>query len=252
MIKLGMPILYEYDNLNDNLLLAKKLGLDFIELNLNFGYCRNEMENGSIDKLLKKYDLEATLHFYDEADFASYNEVVNAYKVLLKKYLLIGKNYLKKINIHINVGPIVTISGEKNYIYEKEYDSYIKRLKNNLLEIKMLCENCGIDLVLENTNTPKFIQETFKELAKSGFKFTYDIGHDNTDNYMIREIFSMLSFGEFHFHDGNTKKCHLALNDGNMDLKFFKDIAVSNQAYVLLEVKSANDLIKSVPIFKNL
>ena len=79
MIKIGMPQLYEYDTIEDNLKLAKELGLDFIELNLNFGYCRKEMEEGSVCDLLKKYDIEATLHFYDEADMGSYQEVVDAY-----------------------------------------------------------------------------------------------------------------------------------------------------------------------------
>ena len=32
-MKLGMPQLYEFDNIEDNLKLAKKLNLDFIELN---------------------------------------------------------------------------------------------------------------------------------------------------------------------------------------------------------------------------
>ena len=78
MIKLGMPQLYEYDCIEDNLKLAKKLGLDFIELNLNFGYCRKEMEAGTVKALLDKYGIKATLHFYDEADLASYDEVVEA------------------------------------------------------------------------------------------------------------------------------------------------------------------------------
>ena len=75
-MKLGMPILYEFDSIEQNLKLANQLGLDFVELNLNFGYCRKEMEEQTVLALLKKYNLEATLHFYDEADFASYDEVV--------------------------------------------------------------------------------------------------------------------------------------------------------------------------------
>ena len=35
MIKIGMPQLYEFDTIEDNLILAKKLGVDFIELNLD-------------------------------------------------------------------------------------------------------------------------------------------------------------------------------------------------------------------------
>ena len=44
-MKLGMPQLFEFDNIEDNLILAKDLGLDFIELNLNFGYCRKEIRS---------------------------------------------------------------------------------------------------------------------------------------------------------------------------------------------------------------
>mgnify|MGYP003296390295 CR=1 FL=1 len=97
-MKLGMPQLFEYDTIEENLILAKELNLDFIELNLNFSYCRKEMEEGKLKDLLNKYNMEATLHFYDEADFASYDEVVNAYLNLLEKYAKLGKGYIKLIN----------------------------------------------------------------------------------------------------------------------------------------------------------
>ena len=142
-MKLGLPQLFEYDKVEDNLILAKELGLDFIELNLNFSYCRKEMEEGKLADLLKKYNMEATLHFYDEADFASLDEVVNAYLKLLKKYLKFSKKLnLKTLNVHLNLGPVVTISGVKNYLYEKEYDSYIKRLIKNLNVVKI--KNSGV------------------------------------------------------------------------------------------------------------
>ena len=119
-MKLGMPILYEYNSIKENIDLAKKLGLDFIELNLNFGYCRNEMERyQELEKIIKESNLEYTIHFYDEADFATYDEVVDAYLILLDKYLNLSKNMnIKLVNVHLNIGPIVTISGERNYIYQ--------------------------------------------------------------------------------------------------------------------------------------
>ena len=43
-MKVGMPILFEFNTIEENLKLAKELGLDFVELNLNFSYCRKEME----------------------------------------------------------------------------------------------------------------------------------------------------------------------------------------------------------------
>lgn len=256
-MKLGMPILYEFNSIEENLILAKKLNLDFVELNLNFGYCRKEMEQKKVEELLKKYDLEATLHFYDEADFASYDEVVDAYFKLLEKYLELGKNYIKIMNFHNNSGPVVTISGVKNYIYEKEYDEYIVKLIHNFTKIKKLVQEANCKMVIENVDGAKganFLVKSFKQLHEEGFHFNFDIGHDNIEQdylYRLNEEINM-KFDEFHFHDGNRKQCHLALGEGTIELKKYKDLAKQNVAYVLLEVKSSEDLIKSVPYFKNL
>ncbi len=253
-MKLGMPLLYEFDTIEDNLILAKNLELDFIELNLNFGYCRNEMEMGIVFDLLKKYDLEATLHFYDEADFASYDEVVDAYLNLLTKYATLGKDYIKLINIHNIPGPVVTISGIKNYIYEKEYNIYIKRLINNLNKANEICKQNNIQMVIENTNVPLYMKNTYKDLYQHGFFFNFDIGHDDNDNDMLWNICQEvpLPFKEFHIHDGNRKTCHLALGSGSIDIKKFKLLAMQSNAYVVLEVKQKKDLEISVPYFKKI
>lgn len=257
MIKLGMPILYEYDNLEDNFQLAKDLGLNFIELNLNFGYCRKEMEEGNLIKLIDKYQIETTLHFYDEADMGSYKEVVDAYLSLLEKYAYLGKDYLKLVNMHNNPGPVVTISGTKNYIYAKEYQEYIERIISNFTKAKEILNKYQIKLVIENVDGASgasFLMDNFLKLKEYGFRFTYDIGHDNVSGFPLYNLIqnNELNFDEFHFHDGNGNKCHLALGEGNIDLKYFSDLAKKNNSYVLLEVKSSDDLRKSVPYFRKL
>lgn len=252
-MKLGMPILFEYDSLIDNVKLAKELGYDFIELNLNFNYCRNELENIDVIEYLKESNLEFTVHFFDEFDAASYDEVVDAYIDILRKYLESSKDLnIKLLNIHLNEGPIVTISGNKNYLYEKEYSFYIERLIKNLNKIKELIDSYGIKLVLENVKTPKFIQKTYSDLLNQGFKFNYDIGHDYTDNnYLYSNIgLFITNIDEFHFHDSLNSKCHLAIGDGNMDLKYYKSF-INNQ-YVVLEVKSSDELIKSIKKFNEI
>ena len=252
---LGMPQLYEFDTIEENLILCKNLGLDFVELNLNFGYCRAEMEAKTVCDLLKKYNLQATLHFYDEADFGSYDEVVEAYLILLDRYASLGKGYIKQINVHNIPGPVVTISGVKNYIYEKEYDVYIKRLINNFKRAEEICKRNDINMVIENTdNIPAYMKRTYKDLYDNGFRFCYDIGHDGLSYDIIYEINEELNlpFDEFHIHDGTRKKCHLALGDGEIDIKKFKDLAIMNNAFVVLEVKQKSDLLVSVPIFNKL
>lgn len=253
-MKIGMPILFEFNSLKENISLASELGFDFVELNLNFDYCRNELENNKeLINNLNNSNLEFTLHFYDEADFASYDEVTNAYLKLLKKYLKLSKKLnIKLLNVHLNVGPVVTISGVKNYMYDKEYDSYIKRLIKNLRKVEKECWKYKVELVLENTKMADFIEKTYLDLYKEGFAFNFDIGHDYTNKEKLKDLFKNKDFNlrEFHFHDSTKTKDHLCLGEGDMNLKCYKEMIVDE--YVLLELKSSEDLRKSINIFKEL
>ena len=251
-----MPQLFEYNNIEDNFKLAKKLDLDFIELNLNFASCRDALENKQVLELVNKYGVGTTLHFYDEADLGSYDEVVKAYLGLLEKYASLGKGFVKQINIHLIPGPVVTISGVKHYVYEKEYDSYIKRLVGNLKEAENICHNYDMNIVIENTdNTPSYQVRVYKDLYKEGFRFCFDIGHDHLSNDIVLGLLNEVSipFDEFHVHDAKKRStCHLALKEGTLDIKKYKQLAEKNNAYVVLEVKQESDVVKSVPLFKNL
>ena len=258
-MNLGMPILYEYSSIDENIDLAKKLGLDFIENNLNFSYGRQALENPiSLKKKLDDAGLFQTLHFYDETDFASYEEVTEAYLGLLEKYVTLGsKCNLKMLNVHLNKGPVCTISGVKNYIYEKEFEAYKNRLLKALNKARDICNRCGVTLVIENVNhnaVIPYLDDAYRFLKEDGFYFNYDIGHDATNSFQLKKLNEELdlSFKEFHFHDSDSKRDHLSLGLGTIDLAYFKKLAMKNEANVLLEVKSSSDLIESVPIFKNI
>lgn len=251
-----MPLLYEFENVEDNLILARELGLDFVELNLNFGYCRREMEEKTLKSLLERYGMKATLHFYDEADFAAYPEVVDAYLVLLERYCALGQGYVESVNVHLCTGPVVTIAGVKNYIYDKEYDVFEENLLANLHRAETICNRYGIAMTVENTDhLPSFAAKAYKAMAGEGFLFCYDIGHDHISAGKLDTIRQELglSFRELHFHDAKDgKKCHLALGEGTVDLKKYKDLALSQDAWVNLEVKQSEDLRVSVPLFRAL
>ena len=131
-MKLGMPILYEYNSLIDNVVLAKTLGYDFIELNLNFDYCRGELENDQIINYLKESKLEFTIHFFDEFDAAIYDEVVDAYIEILKKYL------------------------EYDYLEYEKLDT-IAENKKELTELEDLYNKC-LDFDNPNVVKKKFIE----------------------------------------------------------------------------------------------
>ena len=256
-MKVGLPLLFEYQTVEDNLILAKKLGLDFVELNLNFSYCRKAMEDGTLDRLHSKYDLKFTLHFFDEADFGSYNEVVDAYLSLLKKYASLAKGYVKMVNFHNNAGPYVTISGVKHYIYSKEYDEYIVRLINNLKKAKEILDEYGMDMVIENVDLGadvKFLSDNFIELSKRGFHFNLDVGHDYINGCPFTKLIEKNSFvlDEMHLHDAKDKMCHLQLGTGVIPVDKYLNLAKENDLYLLLEVKSSKDLEESIKVINSL
>lgn len=259
-MKIGMPILFEYETMEENIKLAKELNLDFIENNLNFSYGRKALENPKkFKKMLDDANLFQTLHFYDETDFASYEEVTEAYLTLLERYVKLGSECnLKMLNVHLNKGPVCTISGVKNYIYTKEFDAYKKRLLNALGKARSICEAYGVTLVIENVNHNSvipYLDDAYVFLKDAGFYFNYDIGHDSTNSFQLRKLNEKLDlpFREFHIHDCDGKHDHLCLGTtGNVDIKYFKDLAIKNGAICLLEVKSSEDLINSLPIFRQL
>jgi sugar phosphate isomerase/epimerase len=251
-MKLGMPQLYEFSSIEDNLILASELSLNFVELNLNFSETRREMEKGNLSSLFEKYGLFATLHFYDEGDLARDDEVGTAYLSLLSKYAALGRGYVKCLNVHLLNGPVVTISGNKNYIYKKDFSHFSEKLVENLKKADEICGQNGMMLVIENTDyLAAYHKRTYEILSSNGFKFNYDIGHDRIGgDFLLSEIIPSLNlkFHELHVHDALGDKCHLAIGEGDTDFSLYSRFM--NDALVLLELKSSEDLYSSIPRFK--
>ena len=244
---LGMPTIIDFSSVDKNIEFAIKNGYEFIELNLNLPYVQDYINS----KKIPSNELKYTLHFFDEADFGLYDEVYDAYILLLDKYLKNSHTYIKQVNVHLNVGPIVTVSGEKNYIYKINYESYITRLKRNLIKVKKLCEKYNVSLVLENIVSLDFIKNTIEDLEDT-FSFTYDIGHDYTSGNSLNEYFSnnLENFKEMHFHDSTKSKCHLELGTGELDVRKIYGLVKNKINYIVIEVKSKNDLINSIRYLK--
>lgn len=244
---IGMPTLIEFNSIKENTDFAKKLGFDFVELNLNLPYVRQDLENGvALDK-----DIEYTLHFLDEAEFL-YEEVTRGYANFLHKFLGHYCGEIKQVNIHLNQGPIQTVSGKKNYLNDIYYDSYIKTLVKNLRIFQAECMLNGANLVIENIKYMPHILKSLKDLMVENFKFTYDVGHDAKENFPLNSFFkdNIISYNEMHLHDVLDGKDHLALGDGSLDINSF--YRLMKNKFLLVEVKSKNDLIKSMNYLKQI
>jgi hypothetical protein len=73
-LQVGMPVLMDFQTIEDNIKLALELKLDFIELNMNFLYC---MPTPTLRETLKEakenHGLSYTFNYYVNVDISSPN-----------------------------------------------------------------------------------------------------------------------------------------------------------------------------------
>ena len=118
---LGMPALVEYTTLNQLVMICMKLGLNFIELNMNLPY--NFIQNLhpiEIQKITKETGIKFTMHMPDEADIGSFYDSVRAgYVQLFSDSIDWAREAgVKLLNMHIIEGAKMTLPDKKIYVYE--------------------------------------------------------------------------------------------------------------------------------------
>jgi sugar phosphate isomerase/epimerase len=256
-IKFGMPTLIEKDNIMDNVLLCKELGLSFLELNMNLPYCMPE--NISSKELLaikEKYNMEFTLHFPEDIDFGCfYEEIRQANIRLFENIASWGNEFgVGVINIHLNPGVYFTLPDEKIFVYEKNKELFIEKFMDSLIKIGDIAKPLGIKVCVENMMVHQFVEETFERLSHiPDISFTWDVGHDAMSGYRMEKIFKKYpqKVKHMHLHDYNGKSDHQILFDGKIPLDDRIKFAEDNDLTVVIETKTALALRESVSRLKN-
>ena len=252
-MKFGMPAMIEYNTIEENIKLAKRLNLSFIELNLDLPYCTLTDE---LKKFAKEYNIEFTVHLSEKLDVGELdNDIRNAY---LRKIETIIKNgvqlNIKKYNLHLDPGIHFSLPDRKIFIYEKYLDKYKKNLKDSCAFINELGKKYNVEIMFENLKLPDYLKEGFKIVSSfDNLFFTLDMGHDLKSNSNAEEFF--LSFNNkikhIHIHDFNGKSDHIALGTGIMNIKEKVSLIKKLNVYAVIEVKKEKDLIESVNYLKN-
>ena len=267
MLQFGMPTLIENQTLKKNIDLCTELGLQFIELNMNFP----EYQIGSLEKT--DVFLEAaqhaciyyTIHLDENLDIADFNPLVSkAYletvcrTIEVSKKLIPLKNMFGNsaqpmiLNMHLNHGIHITLPDRKVQMYERNFDIYMR----SFTEFCSSCEDwIGSDDVrisIENTDGFRdYEKEVIECLLESPvFTLTWDIGHSKAVHE--KDVPFILKhqdhLAHFHIHDGTEEpsRNHLALGDGEIDLKDRLNLAEKLDARCVLETKTAEALRQSV------
>lgn len=254
----GMPTLIENNSIVDNVLLCRKLGLGFVELNMNLPYCMPDKNSpDTMLDLKRKYGVEFTLHFPEEIDFGCFYEEIRQANIRLFKYIAswASKFEVGKINIHLNPGVYFTLPDKKVFVYEKNDDLFIEKFIDSLIELRNIAEPLGIKICVENMKIHKATEKTFIELCNvPGIYFTWDVGHDAMTGYRMEKIYLNHSdkVKHMHLHDYNGVSDHQILFDGDIPLRDRIKFAQKNDLSVLIETKTVEALRESVRRLKGI
>ena len=267
MLQFGMPTLIENRTLEDNAALCGSLSLRFIELNMNFPeYQTDSLEN--TDRLIRtaeSYGLYYTIHLDENLNIADFNRLVtDAYLETVRRSIETAKKLLclrdrygdasqpLTLNMHMHHGIFITLPDRKVQMYDRDNDIYMEAFAR----FRSLCEEwigeSDIRIAVENTDGFRGYEQKAIEFLLESPKFglTWDIGHSKAGRE--KDVPFILARRDrlihFHIHDGTEipPRNHLALGDGEIDLKDRLALAVQRNARCVLETKTIEALKRSV------
>lgn len=260
-IVFGMPTLIEKSNARENAELCARLGLRFVELNMNlpeFQVPEIEKTEG-LQALADETGIFWTIHLDENLNIADFNPLVaGAYRETVRRTILVARKLKAPvINMHLHHGIYITLPDRKVMMYERNRKEYLEAF----LRFREMCAetvgDSGIRITVENTDGFREYEKEAVELLLECpvFGLTWDIGHSKAvkekDEPFLRAHGEALT--HFHIHDGTAEppRNHLALGDGEIDLTERLELARKQGCRCVLETKTVEALERSVQWLKN-
>ena len=252
-VEFGMPALLEMDTLEQSAALCARLGLKFVELNMNLPYLQpGILRAEQLNALKKEYGVYFTLHLEETLDPCDFNpRVAAAYTETALEAIELAKRVgAPTLNMHLVRGIYFTLPDQKLYLYDKyraAYLSGIERFRDACAQrltgtdIQLLIENCGGFADYQREAIDRCLQ-------CPSFGLTLDIGHSRTAGQRDEPfIFARADrLRHMHVHDATDAHNHLPLGEGDTDLLDYLNLAAARHCRAVLETKTADALRKSV------
>lgn len=257
---LGMPTLIELSATEACAALCSKLGLQFVELNMNLPqYQAETMDVDMLRRIAAQYGIYYTIHLDENLDPCNFNpRVAKAWtQTALDAVELAKKLQASVLNMHLNRGVYFTLPEGKAFLYEQEKERYLAALTAFRDAITKAMGDSGIRMCVENTDgfDQPFLKEGEKLLLESPvFALTLDVGHDaaigGKDIPLVMAQKDRLV--HMHLHDCAGTKAHLPLGDGRVPICERLSLAKETGCRVVLETKTIDGLKKSVQWLKTM
>ena len=254
MIKYGMPSLIETKTVEQSVALCRELGLEFVELNMNFPQFQPwTLGAAELKSLAEQYGVFYTIHLDDNLNIADFNPYVTiGYRRTVRETIELAKTVgIRVLNMHLAKGAVYTLPQRKVYFFGEYEAEYLQGIQIFRDECEKLIGDSGIRICVENTDGfEEYHKKAIDILLESPvFGLTMDIGHNyctsRMDEPVIMERKNRLN--HMHMHDARDgKKDHQALGTGELDIPAFIALADSCDCTVVLETKTEEGLRQSV------
>ena len=258
-MKFGMPALVECNDITECVALAKKCGIDFVEINMSFPqYLPENSDVNLYKKLSEENGVFYTIHADEQLNPFDFNSSVsdcyfNVFADCIDFAKAIGAPV---INLHLLKGVYVTLPEKVILLTDVYKNAYFERVK---AFIKMCEEKIGdadLKIAIENVDSNPFTESQIEALEffmnSHVFALTLDVGHDDCMSGKDRHVFEKYphKLVHMHLHDSDGKHPHLPLGSGRIDIE--TKLALMNpDSTCLVEVKTIDGLVKSVQYLKS-
>ena len=142
-MKVGMPILFEFNTIEENLKLAKELGLDFVELNLRYGGSGFAFTKAGLNlpKMYADYMLKGIVPDPDTKLENTGLKFTNA-KVLIDEYVegIVDKNDIKSTMDEADIHFLMDEDDMRPYKHLMRHMHTATRIRNEKIRRKLLEE----------------------------------------------------------------------------------------------------------------
>ena len=256
-MKFGMPALVECKDVYDCIEVAKKNGLDFVEINMSFPqYLPDTLDIPRLKEAIKESGIFLTIHTDEQLNPFDFNKAVSdCYFEEMRKVIRFAVDLnIPVINMHLLRGVYVTLPGKVILLTDVYREEYFKRLDTFIDMCEKEIGDAPLKICIENVDTNAFtesqIQALPKFMASPVFALTLDVGHEMCLGYKDTHVFEKYpdKLYHMHLHDCDGKKPHLALGDGIVDIE--KKLIDYSGPNCLVEVKTIEGLEKSSKYLK--
>ena len=258
-MKFGMPTLIEYRDIGEHVSAAHARGLDFIEINLSFPkYHSHTLPADALNGYRAQDGVFFTFHVDEQLNPVDFDERVSAayFRVMRDDIRLALAVRAPVINMHLQTGVYVTLTGGKVYLTDVYRDEYLSRVRAFIAMCEEEIGAAPLRICIENTDNCPFTAaeraaiELF--MASPVFALTMDTGHECCLGRQNMDIYRTYAERRIHMHlhDSDGRRAHLALGDGILPVGELLREPPPPPETCLIEVKTVEGLDRSIAYLK--